>query len=106
MSTLGSRMGSPPIRRSRVRSAPPPGMAVRMQQTHGDRLGVDLRQRVERERLELAIRTHPPRHAEAALERDERLRVRGTQPVEMRACLPTEVEKVLEARVRDECGAR
>src|SRR5207244_3329513 len=49
---------------------------------------------------------HPPRHAEAALERNERLRMRGTQPVEMRACLPTEVEKVLEARVRDEGGAR
>ncbi len=77
-----------------------------MQEANRDRLGVDLGQRVEREWLELAVRAHPPGHAETALERNERLRVRGTQSVEMCACLPAQVQQVLEAGVGDERCAR
>ena len=47
-----------------------------------------------------------PADADAALERDERRRVLGARPVEVRARLAAEVEEVLEAGVRDEGGAR
>ena len=73
------------------------------EEADGDRLGVaQVGQRVEVERGELAVRPDPPADAEGALERDERLRMPGAEPVELGAVLPAQVEDVLEARGRDE----
>ena len=68
-----------------------------------DRLRVaQVGQRREVERRQLAFRPDPPAHAERALERHERLRMRGAEPVEVRAVLAPQVEHVLEALGRDE----
>ena len=68
----------------------------------GDRVGIDGRQRVECERLELALGADPALHADAALERDEGSWMFRAGPVQVRSRLAAEVEDVLEAPVRDE----
>ena len=83
------------------------GVAEREEQADRDRLdAVELRQRVELERLEHAVGPDPLADAVTALERDERLRVRRAEPVELRAVLPPQVEQVLEAGGRDERRSR
>src|SRR5437588_152091 len=77
-----------------------------MEETDRDRVGLDVRQRLELERREFAARAHALAHAEAALQRDERLSVRGAQPVQRRARLPPQVEEMFEAGSRDECSPR
>jgi hypothetical protein len=72
----------------------------------GDRVGIEGRQRVESERLELASGADSPAHADAALERDERSGMLGAGPVQVRSRLAAEVEDVLETPVRDEGRAR
>ena len=72
----------------------------------GDRVGVDRGKRVQIERRDLPVRPQPARHADAALERYERLRVLGARSVQVRPRLPPQVEKVLEAGRRDERRAR
>src|SRR5205814_991939 len=67
-----------------------------------DRLGIHLGQRIEVELDEDAVGAGPLTDAEAALERNERLRMRLAEPVEARARLAAEVEDVLEALGRDE----
>ena len=52
------------------------------------------------------MRTDTAVHAVAPLERHERLGMPRTQPVEMRARLPAQVQEVLEACVADVRGAR
>ena len=79
-----------------------PRVAEREEQAHGDRLRIDLRQRLEIERPQNALRPDPLVDAEAALERHERLRMVVAEPVEMSARLPTQVEQVLEPGGRDE----
>jgi hypothetical protein len=64
----------------------------------GDRVGIDGRQRVESERLELAVGADPSLHADAALERDEGSWMFRAGPVQVRSRLAAEVEDVLEAR--------
>ena len=68
------------------------------EEADGDRLGVELGQRREVERLQLALRPDPAADADAALERHERLGVLRARPVEVRPGLAAEVEEVLEAR--------
>ena len=97
---------------ARARQAPPQllrdgplvrGVAEREKQADRDRLdAVEVRQRVELERLEHAVGADPLADAVTALERDERLGVRRAEPVELRAVLPPQVEQVLEAGGRDE----
>ena len=81
-------------------------VAEREEERDGDRLRVDLRERVEIERDELAIRAGAPAHAHAALERDEWRRVVDARAVQVCAGLSSEVEDVLEALVRHERRAR
>ena len=69
----------------------------REEQAHSDRLGVDLGQRGEVELFEHPVRSDPLAHAEAALDRDERLRMVLAQPIEVRSRLAPQMEKVLEA---------
>ena len=77
-------------------------VAKREEEADRDRLGlVELGERVEVERLELALRPEPAPDAVAPLERDERLRMLGAEAVEVRARLAPQMEQVLEARVRD-----
>ena len=73
------------------------------EQAHGDRVGVELGERLQVERLELAVPPDAPSNADTALERDEWLGMLGAGPVQMRARLAPEVEQVLEALRRDEC---
>ena len=47
----------------------------------------------------------PAAHAVAALQRNQRLRMRLAEPVQMRARLPPQVQQMLEALVADERGA-
>ncbi len=83
------------------------GVAEREEQADRDRLdAVEVRQRVELERLEHAVGADPLADAVTALERDERLGVRRAEPVELRAVLPPQVEQVLEAGGRDEGRSR
>ncbi len=56
------------------------------------RLGLQIRQRVELERHEHAVRAHPLGNAMTIVEGDERLRMLGAQPVEMSAVLPPQME--------------
>ena len=81
-------------------------LAEREEEAHGDRVGVELRQRGEVERLELAVARDPPAHARAPLEWDERRRVLDTWPVEVGSRLAAQVEEVLEAGSRDKGGSR
>ena len=81
-------------------------IAEREERADGDRLGIDVGQRVELERLEHAVRPDALADAVGPLERDERLRMLGAQPVEMRARLPAKVKQVLEAGRRDERRSR
>ena len=77
------------------------------EQAHGDRLGIaEIGQRVEIEWGELAVRADPTAHAERALERHERLRMSGAEPVEVRAILAAQVQHVLEAVGRHERSPR
>ena len=82
------------------------GVAEREEERDGDRLRVDLRERVEVERDELAVRAGSSAHADAALERNEWRRVVDARAVEVRAGLSAQVEDVLEALVRHERRAR
>ena len=68
----------------------------------GDRVGVERRESREIERDELARGACSAAHAEAAFERDERWRMLGARPVEVRPRLPADVQDVLEALVGDE----
>ena len=63
-------------------------IAVRMEQAHRHCVGVDVRQRVEIERLELPVRAHAPAHSVGAFERDERLGPGRARAVQMRTRLP------------------
>jgi hypothetical protein len=67
----------------------------REQQAHGDGLDfpVELRRRLERERLDDAVGPDPLAHAERALKRDERLRVRRAEPVEVCPVLPPQCSR-------------
>ena len=82
------------------------GVAEREEQADRDRLGVELGQRAQVERLEHALGPDPLSHAVTALERDERLGVLGAQPVEVRPRLPAQVQEVLEAGRGHERGPR
>jgi hypothetical protein len=81
-------------------------VAERMEQADGDRLRVDLGERGEIQRLELAFGPEAAADAVAALERHERRRMVEAGSVEVRPRLPPEVEQVLEPGVRDEPRAR
>ena len=61
---------------------------------------------LEVERLDDAVRPDALTHAEAALERHQRLGMIGAEPVQMGAVLPAQVEEMLEPGSRDERGAR
>ena len=80
------------------------GVAEREERADRDRLDplVEPGQRLELERLQHALGPDPLAHAVAALERDERLRMRLAEAVEMGAILAAEVQQVLEPRGRDE----
>jgi len=73
-----------------------------VEETDRDRLGVELAERVELEWRRLPLGRHPPPHADAPVERHERLRMRRAQPVEMRAILAAKVQEMLEADGADE----
>ena len=75
-----------------------PRVPEREEEADGDRLRVELRQRLEVERLELAVPPDATSNADAALQRDERLGMLCAGPVEVRARLAPEVKQVLEAR--------
>ncbi len=77
-------------------------IAKREQRADSDRLGVELRQRVEVERHEHAVGPHPLAHAVAVLESDEWLGMLGAEPVEMGAGLAAEMKQVLEPGRGDE----
>ena len=77
-------------------------IAKREERADSDRLGVELRKRVEVERHEHAVGPHPLAHAVAVLESNERLGMFGAQPVEMRAVLPAQMKQVLETGRGDE----
>src|SRR5207237_385492 len=87
-------------------SALVPGMPEREEEADADRLGVEVGQRRQVERLELARRAHAAPDADATLERYERRRVLLAGAIEVRPRLPAELEEVLEALRGDECGAR
>ena len=76
------------------------------EQADGDRLGVDVGERLERERGDDPVGPDPLAHADAALERDERLRLVDLEAVEMSAVLAAQIEEVLEPLGRHERGAR
>src|SRR5881394_2357030 len=79
-------------------------IAEREQQADGD--GVDVADvRYVPERLELSVRPDAAADAVAALERHERRGMPRTQAIEVRARLPAQVEKMLEAVVPDVGGA-
>ncbi len=63
-------------------------MAEGEEKADSDRLGVNLRKRVEAKRLELPVGAHALDHADAAVERDERRRMLDTRPVEVSTRLP------------------
>ena len=67
-------------------------------------VGVDLRERGKIERIEDSLGPDPLAHPEGAVERHQRLRVVLAEPVQVRPVLPPDVQEVLEARGRDECG--
>ncbi len=94
-----------------VRQAPPQllcdrrlvsRVAEREQRADCDRLGADLRQRVELEGDEHSVRAHALAHAVAVLQSYERPGMLGTEPVQVRAVLAAQVEEMLEARRGDE----
>ena len=72
------------------------------EQTHRDRLRVDLGQAREVERCDDAVRANALVHAEATLQRDERLGVVDVEAVEVRPVLAPEMQEVLEAPGCDE----
>ena len=76
------------------------------EQRDGDRLGLDVRQRAQVERDELAVRAGSTTDPHATIQWHERRRMLGARPIEVRAGLPTEMQDVLEALVRDESSAR
>ena len=86
----------------------PLGLAVaeREEERDGDRLGIDVGQRVEVEGNELARGPGSSSDADAALERNERGRMLDARAVQVSPRLPSQVEDVLEALVRDERSAR
>jgi hypothetical protein len=89
------------------------GVAVRVQQAHGHRLGLGLLDLVERvfERLvaelgQRPVRAHPLLDADPPLGRHERRGVGLAQAVQVGARLAAERDEVLEARGGDQRGAR
>jgi hypothetical protein len=99
-----ARVPPPQLGRDRVLVA---GVAEREEQADRHRLGVaDVRKRGEVERLQLAVGAEAAADAVAALERDERLRMRLAQAIQMRTHLPAQVQQVLEALVAEVRGAR
>ena len=96
---MGCRVAAPELRRHRALVG---RVAEREEERDGDRLGVDVRERVQVERLELALHADAAPHAVAALERDERCGMLGARPVQVRARLAAQVQDVLEALVRHE----
>ena len=84
-----------------------PRVAEREEEAHRDGLRVaDVRQRREIERNELAVRAEAALDAVTSLERDERLRLRLAQAIQVRTSLPPQVQQMLEARISDECSPR
>ena len=81
-------------------------VAVCVQQTHGNRVRVEVRKRAEVERLELALRADATANAVAALERDERLRPVRARTVELGPRLSPQMKEVLEPGIRDERRSR
>ena len=77
-------------------------VAEREEEAHCDRVGVDVVERLEIEREQLAVRSHPLGDTGAELERNERRGVVDARPVEIGARLPPEVKQVLEAGGRHE----
>ena len=100
---MGVRVASPELR---CDGSLVLAVAEREEQRDGDRVRIDLGQRVEVEWDELAVGADPAPHAEATLERDERRRMLGAGPVQVRAGLAAQVQDVLEALVRDEGRSR
>ncbi len=98
-------VGMPATKLGRDRLLVPP-VPKREEETDGDRLRVQLRQRCEIERLQLAVPPDATAYADRAFERDERLRMLRAGPVEMGAGLASQVEDVLEARRAHEGGPR
>ena len=80
-------------------------IAKREKQTDGDRLGVELRERIELEPLDHPIRPSPFADAEAALQRNEWRRLLGAEPVEVGPVLTPQVQQVLETFGGNERGA-
>ena len=72
------------------------------EQAYGDRLGVEVGHGREVERRDQAVRPDPFLDADAVLERDERLGMVEVEPVEVRAVLSAQMQKVLEADRRHE----
>ena len=86
-----------------LRDAPLVGrVAEGEEQADRHRLRLDLGQRVEVERLDHACRADPLAHADAALQRDEGLRVPIAEAVQVRPGLTAQVQEVLEAGRADE----
>jgi hypothetical protein len=81
-------------------------VAKREEEADRNRLGVERGKRRELERLENALGPDSLPHAEAPLERDQRLRIRLTEAIEVSPRLPSEMKKMLEAGRRDERGSR
>ena len=112
-----AELGSHLVRRDDVRARmaasqllgdPALGLAVaeREEQRDGDRLRVENGQRGEVERHELASGTGSSTNADAALERHERGRMLDARPIQVCACLPAQVQDVLEALVRHQRRSR
>ena len=74
------------------------------EQADGDGLRVQVGQRVEIERLDDPVRPDALVDADAAIERNERVRMVVAEAVEMRTRLAAQVEDVLEAGGADERG--
>src|SRR5207247_7805633 len=75
---------------------------VGVQKADRDRFRVEVRQRVELERRELAGGDDASANADTALEGNERLGMRLAEAVERSTVLTSEVQQVLEPRVRHE----
>ena len=81
-------------------------IAVGVQETDPNRVGLECRQRVEDERLELSGRAQAALHAVTPLEWHKRIRPGGARPVEVCAGLAAQVEEMLETGGADEGGLR
>ena len=82
--TWASGIAAPKLGRDRLLVAAVP---EREEEADGDRLCVELGKRCEIERLQLSVPPDATAHADRALERNERLRMLGARPVQMRTSL-------------------